>query len=188
MFGWLRKLWSLFKQMLVVSKEGYLLISRAKSMVKFVGAVVLLVKFIFAWPVLLVMYYFRWTRKILYLILRYVWMYDTAIKLEGYIAKGWSYVQEVGAFATASYRPTKFAYGYEDGSRSGIYLKPPANYKDVFNCQLFDFMVRDCESGNLVEDKSVLEIDCGASGGISYIGEIYRPRLCIGTVSCPSTK
>lgn len=112
MFGWVRSLWQFIKDMFAVSKQGYSLIGKIKSMLKFAAAVVLLVEFIAGFPLLLCLYYFKWTRNVLYLILRFVGMYDTAVTLEYYIAKIWGYVQIVGSLLTRSYRSFKYPFGF----------------------------------------------------------------------------
>lgn len=110
-------------------------------------------------------------------------MYGTMVRLENLVAWLWSFVQQAGSKLTISLRPKKFPYGYEDGSRSGTYLKLPPNYQDLFVCQLYDVMMRDWPNGNLAKDRSVLEVECDAAGGISYVGQKLEPKLCMATTN-----
>lgn len=105
---------------------------------------ILLIQFFYGFPILLVLYYFNWTRHILHLILRYSGLDETATQMETYIAFIWSYVQIIGRHFTKSIKTAKFSYyGYADETRNGTFLRPEPKYlKNVYSCQLYDLVAK----------------------------------------------
>lgn len=74
-------LWRTAKDGYSMSQKAFSSFNELKKILKFGTMTVLLFNFFAGFPILLVLYYFNWTRYVLHIILRFAGLEDTAIQM-----------------------------------------------------------------------------------------------------------